>query len=98
MANKDFFDSQTDLTASKILIYRQYLNSFLPKVLMQYGRCFIVDFFCGCGKNGNEDGSPLVLLNVAKKMLESPVLRCKQPNAEIEQEGSSLFYRHATVF
>ena len=38
MANKDFFDSQTDLTASKILIYRQYLNSFLPKVLMQYGR------------------------------------------------------------
>lgn len=83
MANKDFFDSQTDLTASKILIYRQYLDSFLPKVLMQYGQCFIADFFCGCGKNGDEDGSPLVLLNTAKKMLESPVLKRKQPNAEI---------------
>lgn len=83
MANKDFFDSQTDLTASKILIYRQYLSSFLPKVLMQYGQCFIADFFCGRGKNGNEDGSPLALLDVAKKMLESPVLKRKQPNAEI---------------
>jgi three-Cys-motif partner protein len=83
MANKDYFDSQTDLTASKILIYRQYLNSFLPKVLMQYGQCFIADFFCGCGRNGSEDGSPLVLLDVAKKILESPILKRKHPNAEI---------------
>lgn len=83
MANKDFFDSQTDLTASKILIYRQYLSSFLPKVLMQYGRCYVADFFCGCGKNGQEDGSPLVLIDIATKMLENPVLKAKQPNAEI---------------
>lgn len=62
MANKDFFYSQTDLTASKILIYRQYMSSYLPKILMQYGRCCIADFFCGCGKNGHEDGSPLVLI------------------------------------
>ena len=83
MANKDYFDSQTDLTASKILFYRKYLSSYLPKVLMQYGQCFIADFFCGCGRNGSEDGSPLVLLDVAKKILESPVLKLKQPNAEI---------------
>lgn len=83
MANKDFFDNQTDLTAAKILIYRQYLSCFLPKVLMQYGQCFIADFFCGCGKNGKEAGSPLVLMEVAQKMLESPTLKAKQPNAEI---------------
>ncbi len=83
MANKDFFDNQTDLTASKILIYRQYLNSYLPKVLMQYGRCYVADFFCGCGKNGQSDGSPLILIEIAKKILESSVLKAKQPNAEI---------------
>jgi len=82
MRNK-FFSEQSDLTASKILIYRQYLSNYLPKVLMQYGRCYIADFFCGCGKNGDEDGSPLVLIDIAKKMLESPVLKSKQPNAEI---------------
>ena len=80
---KEFFDRQTDLTAAKILIYRQYLNSYLPKVLMQFGKCFIVDFFCGRGKNGEQDGSPLVLLDVAKKMLESPVIKRKWVNAEI---------------
>lgn len=83
MVKQEFFDSQTDLTASKILIYRQYLSSYLPKVLMQYGRCYLADFFCGCGKNGQEDGSPLVLLDIAKKILDSPVLKSKQPNAEI---------------
>lgn len=83
MANKDFFDIQTDLTAAKILIYRQYLSSFLPKVLMQYGKCFIADLFCGCGKNGDKDGSPLALIEVAKKSLESPVIQRKWPNAEI---------------
>lgn len=82
MQNK-FFDEQTDLTASKILIYRQYIENYLPKVLMQYGRCYMADFFCGCGKNGQEDGSPLVLINIAAKMLENPVLKSKQPNAEI---------------
>lgn len=83
MVTKEFFDTQTDLTASKILIYRQYLNSFLPKVLMQYGKCYVADFFCGRGKNGNANGSPLVLLDVAKQILESPVIKAKQPNAEI---------------
>ena len=50
---------------------------------MQYGRCYMADFFCGCGKNGQEKGSPLVLIDIATKMLESPILKSRQPNAEI---------------
>ena len=83
MTKKEFFDHQSDLTASKILIYQQYISSYLAKVLMQYGSCFIADFFCGCGKNGQKDGSPLVLLDIAKKMLDNPILKKKQPDAEI---------------
>ena len=84
MTKKGFFDSQSDLTASKILIYQRYLSSYLPKVLTQYGSCFIADFFCGYGKNGQKDGSPLVLLDEAKKMLDNKNLKIKQPNAKIE--------------
>jgi len=83
MAKKEFFDHQSDLTASKILIFRQYLREYLPKVLMHYGKCYMADFFCGCGKNGQKDGSPLVLLKIAAKMLDNPILKKKQPNAEI---------------
>lgn len=80
---RDFFNSQTDLTASKIFIYRQYLRNYLPKVLMQYGKCIIADFFCGCGKNGKANGSPLVLLDLAREILENPFIKAKQANAEI---------------
>lgn len=83
MTKNNFFDQQTNLTASKILIYRQYISKYLPAVLMQYGRCFIADFFCGRGKNAQEAGSPLVLLDVARKTLKSPILKAKYPNAEI---------------
>jgi three-Cys-motif partner protein len=83
MAKKEFFDHQSDLTASKILIYRQYLREYLAKILMYYGKCYMADFFCGCGKNGQKDGSPLVLLEIAKKMLDNSILKKKQPNAEI---------------
>lgn len=83
MTKKEFFDHQSDLTASKILIYRQYLREYLAKILMYYGKCYMVDFFCGCGKNGQKDGSPLVLLEIAKKMLDNSILKRKQPNAEI---------------
>jgi len=79
----NFFDEQSDLTASKILIYQQYIKNYLPKVLMQYGKCFIADFFCGPGKNGDQDGSPLVLLDAAKSMLESQTLRNKWQTPEI---------------
>jgi three-Cys-motif partner protein len=83
MAKKEFFDKQSDLTASKIMIYRQYIKEYLAKVLMYYGKCYMADFFCGCGKNGKKDGSPLVLLGIAKKMLNDSTLKKKQPNAEI---------------
>ena len=83
MSNVDFFDQQSDLTASKILIYQKYLEGYLPKVLMQYGKCFIADFFCGPGQNGDQDGSPLVLLNVAAKMLDNPTLKMRWDNPEI---------------
>ncbi|MBN1622023.1 MAG: three-Cys-motif partner protein TcmP [Endomicrobiales bacterium] len=83
MITTNFFDQQSDLTASKILIYQKYLKNYLPKVLMQYGKCFIADFFCGPGKNGENPGSPLILLDEAKNILESPVLRQKWPNPEV---------------
>lgn len=79
MAKKEFFDSQSDLTALKILIYQQYLNSYLPKVLTQYGSCLVADFFCGGGKNGQKDGSPFVLLDVAKKILDNEIVKSRQP-------------------
>ncbi|MBN2755114.1 MAG: three-Cys-motif partner protein TcmP [Candidatus Goldbacteria bacterium] len=78
-----FYDDQTDLTAAKILIYKEYLRSYLPKVLMQYGKCYIADLFCGCGKNGLKDGSPLVLLQVANEILNDKVIKNKRPNAKI---------------
>ena len=84
MSNEDFFEKQSDLTASKILIYREYLSNYLPKVLMQYGHCYITDFFCGCGKNGQKDGSPLVLIDEARKILGNSILKKKWPNAQIE--------------
>ena len=71
MTKKEFFNHQSDLTASKIMIYRQYIKEYLAKVLMHYGKCYIADFFCGCGKNGKRDGSPLVLLGIANESKNS---------------------------
>jgi three-Cys-motif partner protein len=81
--SNDFYDEQSDLTALKILVYQQYIQNYLPKVLMQFGKCFIADFFCGPGMNGTESGSPIVLLEAAKKMLEDETLRNKWPNPEV---------------
>lgn len=80
----EFFDSQTNLTAAKILIYQQYLGGYLPKVLMQYGKCHVVDFFSGSGKNGDKPGSPLILIEAAKNMLRNPFLLKKWPRAEVD--------------
>ena len=38
---------------------------------MQFNTCLIADLFCGSGKNGDKDGSPLVLINKAKYILSS---------------------------
>ncbi len=77
MEENDFFEQQSDLTAAKIKIYRDYIESYLPGLLMTYGTCFIADLFCGAGKNGSENGSPLVLIDRLKYILSSPHVKKK---------------------
>lgn len=77
MEENDFFEKQSALTAAKIQIYRKYIEGYLPKLLTTYGTCLIVDLFCGAGKNGSEDGSPLVLIDRLKYILSSPYLKKK---------------------
>lgn len=81
--NKEFFEEQKDITAAKIKIYKEYITGYLPKILNTYSSCLVADWFCGSGKNGNEDGSPLVLLKQAKYILESPVLKGKNTSIDI---------------
>jgi three-Cys-motif partner protein len=91
---KVFYAEQSDLTATKISVYEQYLRNYLPKILMQFGSCFIADFFCGCGKNGEKDGSPLVLLNVIQKTLENPVLKKRYPDLKVVVWFSDVVQAH----
>jgi hypothetical protein len=46
MTTKDFFEKQSDLTASKLEIYENYIESYIMTLLMQFGVCFIGDLFC----------------------------------------------------
>lgn len=80
MNNEKFFKNQNDSTAVKIEIYKQYIESYLCKVLCFYGNCFIGDLFCGPGKNGSEKGSPLSLIDIINKTLESSVIDEKSRN------------------
>ena len=75
MNKKEYYKRQDDLTAAKIEIYQNYIESYLIKLLMGFGKCFIADLFCGAGKNGDELGSPLVLLDRAKYILTIPKLK-----------------------
>lgn len=75
---KKFYDKQNDLTAAKIKFYQNYIEGYLIKLLMGFGKCFIFDLFCGAGKNGIKDGSPLVLINRAKYILTAPKLKNPQ--------------------
>jgi three-Cys-motif partner protein len=68
----EFFQKQTGLTAIKLKIFKNYLEKYLPKLLMQFDECLVADLFCGAGKNGEQDGSPLVLLRQAEYFLSSP--------------------------
>jgi three-Cys-motif partner protein len=70
---ESFFERQSNLTAAKIEFYKKYLEGYLPKLLNQFGECLIADIFCGAGKNGDKDGSPLVLIDRCKYILKSPV-------------------------
>ncbi|WP_298367597.1 three-Cys-motif partner protein TcmP [uncultured Lutibacter sp.] len=75
MKKNAFFEVQSDLTSAKIKIYEDYLEGYLPKLLMPFGRCIIIDLFCGSGKNGKHKGSPLVLLDKLKYILNSTPLK-----------------------
>lgn len=78
-----FFENQSELTAYKIFFYEEYLGKWIIKLLMGYGKCFIGDLFCGTGKNGEKEGSPLVLIKEAKKVIAVPLLRKKHSNPQI---------------
>ncbi len=69
-----FYDQQDDLTDAKIEIYKLYIEGYLVKLLMTFGRCFIADLFCGPGEKGGEEGSPLVLIDRANYILTTPRL------------------------
>jgi three-Cys-motif partner protein len=77
MKENDFFKMQSALTSAKTKIYKDYIQGYLPKLLMSYGTCLIADLFSGAGKNGKEDGSPLILINRLKYILSSPQLQKK---------------------
>lgn len=83
MTDANFFDRQNNLTAAKILIYKEYLKGYLPKVLMQYEACFISDLFCGTGKNGDKQGSPLILLDTIKYILTNEIIKKSNPKVSI---------------
>jgi three-Cys-motif partner protein len=78
MENKEYYNKQDNLTAAKIEFYQDYIKGYLPKLLMGFKQCFIADLFCGAGKNGNKQGSPLVLIDKAKYILKIPQLRNSQ--------------------
>ncbi len=70
----NFFAEQSDLTAAKVKIYKEYITGYLPKILQTFKHCLIADLFCGAGKNGTQDGSPLVLIKQTEYILTSPAL------------------------
>lgn len=70
--NNDFFRKPpSELTTAKIEIFEKYIQEYLFKILMSYNRCLFADLFAGAGKNGDKDGSPIVLLNKIKYALTS---------------------------
>lgn len=77
MTKKTFFENQSDLTNVKIKIYEKYIEGYLIKLLMTFDKCLIVDLFSGPGKNGDKNGSPLILLERLEYILTSPSLKDK---------------------
>ncbi len=78
MSKEEYYNKQDNLTAAKIDFYQSYIEGYLIKLLMGFGKCFIADLFCGAGKNGNKQGSPLVLIDKAKYILRIPQLKNPQ--------------------
>lgn len=91
--DKKFYNQQTDLTASKVKIYKEYITSYLPKILLTYECCLVADLFCGAGKNGKNDGSPLILIEQIKYLLKNKILQRKNPKVDIlfnDKEKSNI--------
>jgi three-Cys-motif partner protein len=74
---KIFFKKQTALTAAKTRIYEEYIKGYLPKLLMTFEKVYIADLFCGPGKNGDKNGSPLILIESLNYILSSEQLKTK---------------------
>ena len=83
MKKDEFFKRQSQLTTAKIKIYKEYIQGYLPKLLMTYESCIIADLFCGAGKNGTNDGSPLVLIDRIKYILSANRLMNKNLNVYV---------------
>lgn len=82
--NNDFFvNSPSELTIAKIEIFEKYIENYLFKILMSYKKCLFADLFAGAGKNGDKDGSPIVLLNKIKYALTSEQVQ-KQKDLHID--------------
>jgi len=109
--SKEFFKKQEPITALKTKIYEEYITGYLPKLLTQFGRCMVFDLFCGPGKNGDEKGSPLILMDQLKYILSSPQIQQhkdlrvdvffndqeKSFIDNLEKELSALDYDRSTV-
>lgn len=82
--NNDFFgNSPSELTIAKIEIFEKYIENYLFKILMSYKKCLFADLFAGAGKNGDKDGSPIVLLNKIKYALKSEQVK-KQRSLHVD--------------
>lgn len=70
MHSTTFFHNQTAVTRLKTLVYEQYLGSYLIQNIVKFKKCYILDLFCGPGKNGRKNGSPLILIDILKNLLK----------------------------
>lgn len=109
--SKEFFKKQEPITALKTKVYEEYITGYLPKLLIQFGQCMMFDLFCGPGKNGEEKGSPLILMDQLKYILSSPHIQQREGLRvdvffndqeksfidNLEKELSALNYDRSTV-
>lgn len=79
----NFYEDQSDQTAAKIYFYDKYIFQYLIKILMVFGQCIVADLFCGCGKNGTKNGSPLTLLENIKNIVYNPTLLIRQKTPKV---------------
>lgn len=78
-----YFQRQTDITKQKLEFYKQYIESYSMKLLMWFWVLFIADLFCWEGYNWENKGSPLILIDILNKVLQSPTLLNSKPKAEV---------------